>query len=122
MPSAVRSTDEILKALGLSVQELPESVRTYIKALSAVASSLGISDSELTRCDRLPGSVGVNESSFYPAIREILNTHQSVSKRKEAEKDAYENLVVRLREAISILNEAQQLCVPRPNLSVSYNT
>lgn len=58
MPSAVRSTEEILKALGLSVQELPESVRVYIKALSAVASSLGISDSELTRCDRLDFTPG----------------------------------------------------------------
>lgn len=49
-------------------------------------------------------------SSFYPAIREILKTHQSATKRKEAEKEAYENLVAKLREAIAVLNEAQQLC------------
>lgn len=43
--------DEILRALGLSMQELPESIRVYIKAVSSVATTLGISDSELTRCE-----------------------------------------------------------------------
>lgn len=49
--------------------------------------------------------------SFYPAIRETLKAHQSATKRREAEKQGYENLVAKLREAIAILNEAQQLCV-----------
>jgi hypothetical protein len=47
--------------------------------------------------------------SFYPAIREVLNQNQLAIKCREAEKSAYEALIAKLRDAIAILNEAQQL-------------
>lgn len=113
--------DEILRALGLSMQELPESIRVYIKAVSSVATTLGISDSELTRCEEgfiyyLKTSLKI-PNSFYPAIRDILKDYQSAAKRKEAERQAYEALITKLREAIAILNEAQQLYTRTHTLS-----